>query len=348
MKSRSRIVISALVFFAPLLAREKTDVIVMKNGDRLTGEIKSLASGVLRFDLDYVDGAISVQWLKVARVETKQLFIVQTEDGAVYTGMLMTSSNAPSKIRILQVTETAVEIEQARIVKLDETAKHFLKRLSGEISVGAVYSKGNNATQYNLASDVEYRRERWGVQMAISSNLSANSGSDTTTWNQTTISGYHMLPWKNYFYGGLGDFLQSSVQGIHLQTSIGGGLGRFLKNSSRARWSLLGGLAWQRAKYTNSTGLAPTQEVVAGLFATNLQLFVFKKTNLSLNGYVTPTLNESGRIHVSTNASYYLKIFKNFSWNFSFYGNWDTQPPHNFSGSDYGYSSGLKWTFGTR
>ena len=30
------------------------------------------------------------------------------------------------------------------------------------------------------------------------------------------------------------------------------------------------------------------------------------------------------------------------------YGNWDNRPPANFSGSDYGSSSGLSWTFGIK
>jgi hypothetical protein len=51
---------------------------------------------------------------------------------------------------------------------------------------------------------------------------------------------------------------------------------------------------------------------------------------------------------VNTNASYYIKLFSDLSWNFSFYGNWDNQPPPTLSGSDYGTSSGLSWTFGTR
>jgi hypothetical protein len=43
-----------------------------------------------------------------------------------------------------------------------------------------------------------------------------------------------------------------------------------------------------------------------------------------------------------------VKLFSNLKWNVSFYGNWDNQPPANFSGSDYGSSSGLSWTFGNR
>ena len=84
------------------------------------------------------------------------------------------------------------------------------------------------------------------------------------------------------------------------------------------------------------------------MIATDIKIFVFKKTNLNVRAYLVPSLSEDGRIRFNTNASYYLKLFKNLSWNLSFYGNWDTRPPANFSGSDYGYSVGMKWTFGDR
>jgi hypothetical protein len=67
----------------PLGARDKTDVLIMNNGDHLTCEIKSLDSGVLYVSLDYILGTSSLQWSKVARIESKQLFIVKTQDGSV-------------------------------------------------------------------------------------------------------------------------------------------------------------------------------------------------------------------------------------------------------------------------
>jgi hypothetical protein len=63
---------------------------------------------------------------------------------------------------------------------------------------------------------------------------------------------------------------------------------------------------------------------------------------------VVPALTESGRIFTKFNASYYLKLFGKIDWNLSLYGNWDTHPPPNFSGSDYGTSTGLSYTFGNR
>src|ERR1700739_3192982 len=88
MKIPAAILFGALLVTTPLFARDKTDVLVMNNGDRVTCEIKGLGAGVLYVSIDYVDGTASVDWSKVRHVESTQLFIVKTTDGSVYTGTL--------------------------------------------------------------------------------------------------------------------------------------------------------------------------------------------------------------------------------------------------------------------
>jgi len=82
------------------------------------------------------------------------------------------------------------------------------------------------------------------------------------------------------------------------------------------------------------------------MIAADFKVNVFKKTNLSLRVNAFPAISELGRVFFNTNATYYVKVFGNLSWNASFYGNWDNKPPGRFAGSDYGSSSGLSWTFG--
>src|SRR5689334_24686023 len=104
MNIRTILLICALVCTTPLLAREKTDVLVMKNGDRMTCEVKGLDAGVLYVSFDYIDGTASVDWSKVARLESNQLFVVKTETGKVYTGTLTTTETAadrPVKIQVM-------------------------------------------------------------------------------------------------------------------------------------------------------------------------------------------------------------------------------------------------------
>jgi hypothetical protein len=230
MSIRAVILSFALLLTVPLFARENTDVIVMKNGDRMTCEVKGLNAGALSVSLDYVNGTISVEWSKVARLESSQLFVVRTQDGSVYTGKLTTvdtPANQPVKIQIAETEEKTLAIDTSRIVNMGETSEKFWQRFNGDINFGINYSKGNQATQYNFGTQAEYLRERWTAQATFNSNLSSNSGSTTSTRNQLGLSSYHLLPWDNYFYAGLGTFLQSSVQGIRLQTTLGGGIGRF-------------------------------------------------------------------------------------------------------------------------
>jgi hypothetical protein len=340
-----------LLLSCQVSAREKADVVVMKNGDRLTGEIKGLNAGVLYVNMSYILGTSSLDWSQVARVESKQLFIVRTEDGSVYKGTLQTSEaekGRPVEIQVVQPGETTTQLKRSEVVEVAETSDKFWQRFNGAVSTGVTYSKGNENVQNTLSSDVEYLRERWSANAGWSSSLSKSSGTTTATRNDVTLSGSHLLPWKNYFYSGLTNFMQSSVQGIDLQSTVGGGIGHYWQNTYRAKVSLLGGFAWQNTQYNQSSIGAGTQNFATGVILADLRLFRFDKTTLHVNALFLPVLNNSGRVKFNTNAAYYVKIVSGLSWNVSFYGNWDSQPPPHFQGSDYGTSSGLSWTFGMR
>jgi hypothetical protein len=49
------LVCTGLLLAHTLRARDQSDVVVLMNGDRLTGEVKSLKAGILYVSLDYVD-----------------------------------------------------------------------------------------------------------------------------------------------------------------------------------------------------------------------------------------------------------------------------------------------------
>lgn len=335
----------------PLFAREKTDVLIMKNGDHLTCEIKGLDAGVLYVSFDYILGTSSLQWSKVAQVQSKQLFIVKTQDGSVYTGTLDTAeaeAGRPVQIQVLEAQHQEVALDRIQIVGMSATSDKFWHRFNGAINSGIQYSKGNQNTQYNLGAEVEYLRERWSAGANLDSSLAASSGATTSTRNDFTLAAQRLLPWKNYFYAGLADFLQSSEQGIQLQSSLGGGIGRFLKNTNRSKVSLLGGLAWQDIRYHQLDNRQPTQNVAAALVAAKVNFFRFNKTTFDTTAIVFPAISQPGRVQFTLNSTYYVKLFSNLSWNVSFYGNWDNQPPPGFSSSNYGTSSGLSWTFGLR
>jgi len=324
----------------------------MKNGDRITCEVKSLQSGVLKINVDYVDGTISVDWLKVARLESNYLFIVTLQDGSIYSAKLA-NAEVPAgpdvKLTILPGRQESRVVDRSAVVSIEQTSEAILKRFGGRLTMGSSYSKGNHAAQYNFGSDLGYERTRWGTDIRYNSNLAANSGAETSTRNQLDLAAHRMLSRTHYFLGGLATFLQSSVQGIDRQTNLGIGLGRYFKNTNRFRFWILGGAGWQKTTYLQTVVNQPPQNVGVALVSSNLEAFAFKKTRLDITSTVFPAMgSQRGRVYYKTNATYYIKLFGKIDWNLSFYGNWDTKPPPTFSGSDYGSSTGLSWTFGNK
>src|SRR4051812_29224174 len=138
------LVFTSVTFLAcSALARSKTDVIVMKNGDRITGEVKKLENGVLRVDLDYVDGSVSIDWLKVDHLESEALFLVQLLDGSVYSAKVVIAkafAGNPLKIGIQPVGEDPQQVvDKTTVVGMTQTSDSSLHRFSGSISLGATY-----------------------------------------------------------------------------------------------------------------------------------------------------------------------------------------------------------------
>jgi putative salt-induced outer membrane protein YdiY len=351
MTIRAMILCFTLFFSVPLLAQKDTDVIVMKNGDRFTCEIKGLSGGVLSVKVRYVDGAMAVQWSQVAQIQSTRLFLIQTESGAVYTGKISTtgaSGDPPIRIEIAAAPEKQVEVAQHEVIKLNQTSAGFWQRFDGAVNTGLLYSKGNESTQYNVSSQVAYTRERWSSDLLVNSSLASNSGAKLTTRNQADLNTLRLLRWNNWFFAGTTSFLQSSVQEINLQTTLGGGIGRYLKNTNRSSIYVLGGLGWQNVGYRQNTDDLASQNTAVGFVAGDVKVFKFKKTNLDVSASLLPAITEAGRVHFNTNAVYYIKIIQDLSWNFSFYGSWDSRPPVTLPKSDYGTSSGLSWTFGSR
>jgi hypothetical protein len=335
-----------LFLVTPLFAADNSDVIVMKNGDRFTGEIKGLSGGVLYISVQSILGTSQVQWAKVAHLESKRLFLVKTEVGAVYTGSLNTTrapGNQPMEIAVTESSGKAV-VESSQVVEMAMTSARFFRRFNGNINTGVIYSKGNESTQYSLGSQIAYPRESWAAGASLNSSLSASTGATASTRNQLDLDVYRLMR-KNWFYEGLGGILQSSEQGIVHQTTFGGGVGRYLKNSNVARISMLAGFSGQNTAYQQHI---VSQNLAAGVVAANLEFFRFDKTNGSVKAVVMPGISDPSRVKFNLNATYYIKLTGNLSWNVSIYDNWDSRPPPGLSGSDYGSSSGLSWTFGNK
>jgi hypothetical protein len=341
--SGARIALLAVALSLPAFARPKTDVIVMSNGDRLTCEIRGLEGGLLSVRLEYVPGTITIDWSKVQRLESSQLFAVETESGTTYTGSLKTVESPGDQPRKIEVVNDDpgrdAVVEQGRVIGAAQYGESFWSRIQGNFSTGLIYSKANATTQYNLGSDLNYRRERSTVELSYSSALSTSGGATTATRNQLDLQASRLLRWNNWYYAGIFSFLQSSSQGISSQNTYGGGIGRYLRKTNTTQISITSGIGALDSHYNNR----PTQNNLVGLIAGNVNLFQFEKTELTISPTLYPSLNDLGRVRFNLNAQYKVRIVTGLWWNITLYGNWDNRAPMGLVGSDYGTSVGLTY-----
>ena len=341
-----------LLTVIPLHARPKTDVIVMKNGDKITCEVKGLSSNTLFISVDYILNTLSVDWTKVDHIDSKQLFLVRTEDGTVYTGTLFipeTPAGRPKEIEIADsetTPETKVTLERNEVARLDQTSSRRWERWNGQLGSGLTYSKGNESSQFNLNSSIAYVAPRWSAGATYNSNLTSSTGSTASIRNQITLQGQKLSKWNNWYYIGILGFLQSSVQGIQGQETFGGGIGRNIVNTGSTFFTVYGGVAFQQINYKQEVVPATSEQVTAGFLGTNLRLFRFDKTTLTTSANVLPALSDPGRVQFNINTSYFVKVWGKLNWNLTFYGNWDTKPPPGFAASDYGTTTGISIDFG--
>ena len=91
------LLIGALFFLAalPSSAASKTDIVIFKTGDKLTGEVKSLKRGRLNLNTE-ATGTIGIEWDKVSKVVSNQKSQVESNDGTRYFGHLTPSENGAS------------------------------------------------------------------------------------------------------------------------------------------------------------------------------------------------------------------------------------------------------------
>ena len=331
-----------------LTARTKTDVLVMTNGDRLTCEIKKMERGVLYASLDYADGTVALEWSKVARVESSQLFIVHAQDGSIFEGTIRSAGNPgqqPVRIEVFEAPKESTSLEHPSVVELAPTSESVWRRFSGHVDSGLIYTKGNETTQFNFGGDLRVRGEHWRVATDFFSTFSKSSGVVTATRNQSRTWARRVIGGKRaWYYSGAAEFLQSSQQGIDLQMTFGAGFGRFLRDTNTARLALTAYLAAQQTRYEPSTDTPGRLNALGTMFAGDLHLFRFKKTAFDLTASVLPILTETGRVRSYLNTAYSIEVINNLWFKFSFYGNWDNRPPANFSGSDYGVSSSISFS----
>ena len=328
-----------LLLFTNQIFAQRTDVVIMNNGDHITGEIKRLQLGILVFKTDDA-GTINIQWDKVKSITTKNFYQVELQDGRVYYG----SVEPADKDGMLLIKGVTLEnrLFMEYIVKITRIRESFWDILDGYLKLGVSFTKANEIGQLSFGANGKYRTKINLFELNINS-LITTTNNEPTSRKQDIFLDYSRFLKHRWFYSGSVGAEENTELGIRLRTSIGGGFGNNLIQSNVHLLYALGAIRVNREMYIDST---EAKFNVEGLITTQYQIFIYDhpKIKLVTNLNIFPSITDLGRFRSNLDIEMDWEIFIDFYWALSFYFSYDNKPQSsNASQKDYRIDTAFKY-----
>ncbi len=296
------------------------------NGDSLTGEIKELRQGRLKFKTDAM-GTVYVEWNHIVSIASTQYLEFELETGRKYYGAPGATAG-PGKLQLtmyVQGVEGGGELEMAEIVNITPIEQGFWQRLQGSFDLGVTATQSNDLRQFSIGLNSSYRTEKYLRTLQISSLFSRQTGADDVNRHSGAFGWTRFLKKKRFLLA-FGQIQQNDELDLDLRVMVGITGGRFLIHTNRSLLGLSGGLAFSEEDYGDQSGSDVNLEALVAL---RYQYFTFDtpKTNVSVDLVVFPSLSVSGRYRIEFDASLRHELVKDFFWDLSLLDSFDSDPP---------------------
>ena len=328
-----------LLTASPALA-VKNDVVVLKNGDHITGEVEQLERGRLRLSTDDA-GTLEIEWDKVASVSAAAPFDVDDLIGRRYLGSLVPGTVAGQMLVVWKgETET---VELWRVVRMRRLEITFWKRLDGSLDVGASYTSASELFTLDFATTVGVERPGYEISADASATLTSQPGVDETRRSLASL-GYARRFENRWVALVKAQVEQNRELGFDLRSSAQAGGGRYLAQSQRDKLLVALGLSVNRERPVEgdtTTNMEATAVVTYDRFS-----YDFPKVDVSLVVAGYASLNHGGRYRLDVQGRLKRELVKDFYATLRGYESYDSRPategaPRN----DYGGTFALGWSF---
>ena len=320
---------------------EKTDIVVLTNGDKITGEVKGMQFGKLSLKTDDM-GTLSIKWNKIAYIEAKEYFEIELQDGTLYYGSLGKTS---SHFRMTVISDKGkIELYRFFIVRITPLKSLFWARVDGKATLGFNYTKASSVAQLNFSGQGTYKAPKYFAKVDMSSILTSQEDKETTRNQHITFEYVRALK-SLWLASGMTTLEQNTELGLDARLSLTLGGGRTLFQSNENGLVALGGASinkeWSKGGDTNPINI----EVPFGLAFTKFR-YDTPKIDLQLNLTNYLGITTFGRFRASYDFIVSWEFIKDFTLDTTVYFNYDSQPVgEGASKDDWNIIFSLGWKF---
>ena len=342
------------------IANERTDIVYLNNGDRVTGEVKGVYSGQLEIKTDEM-GVIFINWAAIRDLVSDKVHQVELSDGTLVRGELSKPAPPPVVAEIdpdadqkdipnldsliaVKTSSGLVDLDSNNIVGMYPLGASFWDRVDIDLSLGFNYDKSSSVGKHNFSAIARYRAAEYMNFVKLTAELTTQNDIDNTSRNIFSMAHIANLPNKRY-YSYFGNLEQNDQLGIDLRTVVGADYGWVPISNSR-HWLTMGrGLA---ANLEKPFGDIDADQNIEGVGTIRYQHYKQSVPKRNIEAYfrLMPSLTQSNRVRTDFTLDFKWEIVESLYFGTDFYASHDSSPPSpEASDTDYGVRTSVGYTF---
>jgi|SRR5215471_14073002 len=318
----------------------RTDAVILRNGDHITGEVIQMRQGKLQVKTDDA-GTISIEWDKIASITTADQYDITMRDGSHRLGYFRPAVLPAATL--LDAAGVSTTVPMPEIASFERIQKRFLQRVDGSFDLGGSYTQSSGIANLYFDTAASYRRPRYAYAGSFSTNLTRQpEAADTSRYSMDVT--YTRFRDSGWLVSALGLFESNRDLGFTFRGTGAGTLGRYLARTHHVELLSAGGLAVGRETPVD----APRVTNIDALLMSGLSVFTYDypTTRIDTQVLVFPSFDDPGRVRVNANGKFKREIFRDFYVSVSAYDAYDSRPKSaSATKNDVGASLSFGWTF---
>lgn len=339
--SNLRFIIVLLLLFQSSFVFAQNDSLLLSNGNKIFGEMKSMKQGVATVKTPYSKSDFKIKWGKVKTVHTETEFLITVKSGERYNGFLQ--SGEDDEIHILHASDTLASVPKEHIVFLDVVKTDFLSNIKVALGVGYNFTKADNLSQFSVRSTLGYRAKRWALN-ANYNDIRSSQDKIKSVKRLDASLGYQFYLKRNWFTVTEVSWLSNTEQNIRLRTLARLGVGKYILQTNSAYWAVHSGVTYNNESF-RVHDVNKDNNSAEGFIATELNLYDIGDITLLTRAIAYPSLTESGRWRFDYTLDLKYDLPLDFYINFGITLNYDNKPVKSGSETDYVFQTTFGWSF---
>jgi len=323
----------------------KTDVVLLVNGNTITGEIKSLEFGSLRYSTDSM-GTVSSAWEDIDSITTKQTLQVEVSDGTRYFGVL---DSAEDRFEIkVRTRSEEIDLHTSRIVRMTpiDAQESFLERLDGSFSFGFDTEKSSEVTTLRTAADISYRTRKYLVGLSGTLNVTDQPGSEEaneTRRRENIGLNYQRFRANRWFTDWTAGWERHDELGILSRYSLGAALGRYLVQTNQNQLSMTAGLNVTRESFIGED--ESTANAEGRLQVRYLHRSIVPESNITFTTNVFPLLEDPSVYRTETDLIFRREFIDDLYFDVTLSHSYNNEPPTGAQKTDYTLTTSIGYSW---